>query len=204
MGEGGTRDYACTPHESCILHTDETAFEPLHLPFPFFNFFSFQRLNNWREEGNSSSRKVIENLIVAFRRSILFFSFFFCLSLLPRLFQPFLFEQTRLNLCEVMRMKCFEFNYIGEFYICFFFFVTEATLVTEFFYMTFCGLTFRCEIARSLRGALRANNAIWKKRKISFLSLIFILLLYKLFRRWYFDEACRCNNYARSTIGITR
>lgn len=122
MGEGGTRDYACTPHESCILHTDETAFEPLHLPFPFFNFFSFQRLNNWREEGNSSSRKVIENLIVAFRRSILFFSFFFCLSLLPRLFQPFLFEQTRLNLCEVMRMKCFEFNYIGEFYICFFFF----------------------------------------------------------------------------------
>lgn len=84
----------------------------------------------------------------------------------------------------------------------FFFFVTEATLVTEFFYMTFCGLTFRCEIARSLRGALRANNAIWKKRKISFLSLIFILLLYKLFRRWYFDEVCRYNNYARSTIGI--
>lgn len=82
MGEGGTRDYACTPHESCILHTDETAFEPLHLPFPFFNFFSFQRLNNWREEGNSSSRKVIENLIVAFRRSILFFFFFF-LSLSP-------------------------------------------------------------------------------------------------------------------------
>lgn len=80
MGEGGTRDYACTPHESCILHTDETAFEPLHLPFPFFNFFSFQRLNNWREEGNSSSRKVIENLIVAFRRSILFFSFFLSLS----------------------------------------------------------------------------------------------------------------------------
>lgn len=189
MGEGGTRDYACTPHESCILHTDETAFEPLHLPFPFFNFFSFQRLNNWREEGNSSSRKVIENLIVAFRRSILFFSFFFCLSLLPRLFQPFLFRTNEIESVWSDAHEMLRIQLHRRILHLFFFFVTEATLVTEFFYMTFCGLTFRCEIARSLRGALRANNAIWKKRKISFLSLIFILLLYKLFRRWYFDES---------------
>lgn len=200
MGEGGTRDYACTPHESCILHTDETAFEPLHLPFPFFNFFSFQRLNNWREEGNSSSRKVIENLIVAFRRSILFFSFFFvsppsAVSTVP--FRTNEIESVWSDAHEMLRIQLHR-----RILHLFFFFVTEATLVTEFFYMTFCGLTFRCEIARSLRGALRANNAIWKKRKISFLSLIFILLLYKLFRRWYFDETCRYNNYARSTIGI--
>lgn len=62
------------------------------------------------------------------------FFFFFFLSPPLWLFQPFLFEQTRLNLCEVMRMKCFEFNYIGEFYICFLF--SWATLVTEFFYMS--------------------------------------------------------------------